>query len=99
MNKKKFFITSLIFLAVAAQTAFARDNLDKWLDKYEEFVETVEEAAKNKQTSKIDSLKEEQKKLIAEKKRDSKTRRQFYFFSRNSLRCNQFKMGNRNRKP
>ena len=35
MNKKKFFITSLIFLAVAAQTAFARDNLDKWLDKYE----------------------------------------------------------------
>lgn len=69
MNKKKIFITSLIFLAVAAQTVFARDNLDKWLDKYEEFVETVEEAAKNKQTSKIDSLKEEQKKLIAEKKR------------------------------
>ena len=79
MTKKKIFITSLIFLAVAAQTAFARDNLDKWLDKYEEFVETVEEAAKNKQTSKIDSLKEEQKKLIAEKNEIQKQDGNFTF--------------------
>ncbi|MGN0740189.1 MAG: hypothetical protein ACI4LX_08485 [Treponema sp.] len=67
MNRKKIFITSLIILAVATQAVFARDNLDKWLDKYEEFVETVEDAVKNKQTSKIDSFKEQQKKLIAEK--------------------------------
>ena len=39
----------------------------------------VEEAAKNKQTSKIDSLKEEQKKLIAEKKEIQKQDGNFTF--------------------
>lgn len=70
-NKKmkhsiKFF-TILAFMMATTVCAFARDRLDIWLDKYEVFIEEVEEVTNKEQYSKYESLKKQKDKLFNEK--------------------------------
>lgn len=67
MNRKiKTLVIISILMLISAQSIFA-NQLDDWLDKYETFIEKVEEAAKNKQVSKINSLEKQKEKLFKEK--------------------------------
>ena len=64
MNKLKTSLIALILLTVLSQFTFAKqkDALDLWLDKYESFVEKVEDAVEKKQVSKIEEKDNLQKK-------------------------------------
>lgn len=67
--KKSFRILTLIAgIALASQAVFA-DGIDKWLDKYENFVEQMEKSVKNKQYSKTEDYKKQHSKLMDEKER------------------------------
>ena len=57
-------LTLILCLLAVSQSAFARDKLDDFLDSYETFIEKAEKCVKNKETSKIEPLKKEQKKLV-----------------------------------
>lgn len=69
MNRSFKIITVAAFLIALTTSAFAKtqDPLDKWLDKYETFIEKVEDAAKNKQTSKAEGFQKEKEKMFKEK--------------------------------
>ena len=81
MNKLKTSLIALILLTVLSQFTFAKqkDALDLWLDKYESFVEKVEDAVEKKQVSKIESFKAEHKRLIEEKDNLQKKEGNFTF--------------------
>lgn len=67
--KKTFKILTLIAgIALASQSVFA-DGIDKFLDKYEAFIDKMEQAVKDKQYSKIEEFKKQHEKLMNEKDR------------------------------
>ncbi|MBP5401903.1 MAG: hypothetical protein J6Y36_01965 [Treponema sp.] len=66
-------LTLFLCIFAVSQSAFARDKLDDFLDSYETFIEKAESAVKNKETSKIDSLKKEQQKLMDQKEKLNKS--------------------------
>lgn len=75
--KKTFKILTLIAaIAFASQAVFA-DGIDKFLDKYEAFIDKMEQAVKDKQYSKIEEFKKQHEKLMNEKDRVQKSEGDF----------------------
>ncbi|WP_407436443.1 hypothetical protein [Treponema sp.] len=66
-------LTLILCLLAVSQSAFARDKLDDFLDSYETFIEKAEKCVKNKETSKIEPLKKEQKKFMDQKEKMNKS--------------------------